>query len=243
MSNSELLFKFGRYEFELRILERPVIYLKNKASGQIVPLMMEGTFHRDGMVLGSAGYTDPEGSFSAEFEETEDCYYGHQTENYRFIAQRRAYPKSEWECVLKPGDQIMLIHIPEGADITAEYVLQAIHDVRPYIRKHYPGWDPVALHSGSWLLNPILADIVGKESKIMRFCELFNSYPVLSPGTAVFSFVFKMKLENNQVLPSREVMESLPENTRLERGLKKLYLDGKTVLTFNGAIFWDKDEK
>lgn len=243
MSNSKLLFEFGRYEFELRILDRKVVYLKNKASGQIVPLMMEGTFHRDGVVLGSAGYTDPEGSFDAEFEETADCYYGHQTENGYFIPQRRAYPKSQWECVLKPGDQIMLIHIPEGADITAEYVMEAIRDVRPYIRKNYPGWDPVALHSGSWLLSPLMEQILGKESKIAKFAALFNTYPILSPGTSVFSFIFKMKLEDNQVLPSREVMEALPENTRLERALKQMYLDGKAILTYNGAIFWDKDEK
>jgi len=238
MAEEKLLFEFGRYEFELRYMEGKVIYLKNKQTGKIVPVMLEGTFHRDGLVLGSTGYTDPEGSFEAEFEETADCYYGHGVENCRALPQRCAYPKSEWVCVLKPGDQTMAIHIPEGADITAEYVMQAIYDVLPYIKKNYPGWDPVALHSGSWLFDPNLADIVGKESKIIKFGDLFIRYPIFTPGTSVFSFVFHKKLENNQVVPDMDFIRGLPENTRLERGIKQRYLDGKAIINYNGAIFW-----
>lgn len=241
MAESELLFKFGRYEFELRYMAGKAIYLKNKQTGRIVPVMLEGTFHRDGLVLGSTGYTDPEGSFQAEFEETRDCYYGHEAVDCYVTDQRKAYPKSEWSCVLKPGDQILLIHIPENADITAEYVMQAITDVRPYIQKNYPDWDPVALHSGSWLFDPKLADMVGKDSKIVRFGRLFNCYPVLSPGTSVFSFVFHQKLASGQTQPDRQMLEALPENTRLERGIKQLYLDGKAILNFNGAIFWENN--
>ena len=182
MAEEKLLFEFDRYEFELRPMAGKVYYLKNMETGVIVPLMLEGMYHRDGLALGSHGYTDPEGSFPAEFEETEDCYYGHEAVNARVNPERKCYPKSQWKCVLKPGDQTIAIHIPPKADITAEYVLQAIHDVIPYIKKNYPGWDPVALHSGSWLLNPVLEEIVGKDSKIVKFCKLFNSYPIVSPG-------------------------------------------------------------
>lgn len=238
MAEHELLFKFDRYEFELRPMAGKAIFLKNKASGQIVPVMLEGTFHREGLVLGSTGYKDPEGCFEAEFEETEDCYYGHGVSQCRAEPRRRAFPKSQWECVLKPGDQTMLIHIPAGADITAEYVMQAIHDVRPYIRKNYPGWDPVALHSGSWLFDPSLAEIVGENSKIVKFGELFLRYPIFTPGTSVFSFVFNKTLENNQVVPDMDFIRALPENTRLERGIKQRYLEGKAIINYNGAIFW-----
>lgn len=243
MADHELLFKFDRYEFELRPMAGKVIYLKNKKTGKIVPVMLEGTFHRDGLVLGSTGYKDPEGSFEAEFAQTEDCYYGHGVENCRALAQRGAYPKNEWECVLKPGDQTVAIHIPAGADITDAYVMEAIRNVRPYIRQNYPGWDPVALYSGSWLFDPNLADIVGENSKIVRFGNLFIRHPIFTPGTSVFSFVFNKTLENNQVVPDMDFIRALPENTRLERGIKQVYLRGEAIINYSGAIFWDTDEK
>lgn len=238
MAEEKMLFKLGKYEFELRYMVGTAIYLKNKQTGRIVPVMLEGTYHRDGLVLGSTGYTDPEGSFQAEFAETEDCYYGHEAVDCYVIAQRKAYPKCEWDCVLRPGDQIMLIHIPQNSDISTEYVMRDIAAARAYVRENYPDWDPVALHSGSWLFDPVLADMIGKESKIVRFGDLFIRYPILSPGTSVFSFVFHQKLPTMQKVPDMEHIAALPENTRLERGIKQLYLDGKAVLNFNGAIFW-----
>ena len=49
-------------------------------------------------------------------------------------------------------------------------------------------------------------------------------------GSAVFSFVFVRKPEN---------LQDLPEDTSLQRKLKKLYLDGDCIHTYSGAIFME----
>ena len=72
-----------------------------------------------------------------------------------------------------------------------------------------------------------LADILGPESKIVQYGNRFVRYPVMSAGREVFSFVFP---------PNITDLNELPENTRLERGLKKLYLSGGYIHAFYGVI-------
>ena len=64
-------------------------------------------------------------------------------------------------------------------------------------------------------------------SKIVAFGNRFNRYPGDSKGKEVFSFVFTTPVDD---------WNDLPENTTLERNLKKLYLSCGFVHAFAGVI-------
>ena len=56
---------------------------------------------------------------------------------------------------------------------------------------------------------------------------MFLKYPQCSGGQGIFGYVFPKKYEN---------IESLPEDTSLQRKLKQLYLDGGYIYDYAGFI-------
>ncbi|MBR2615747.1 MAG: hypothetical protein IKC69_03625, partial [Clostridia bacterium] len=79
----------------------------------------------------------------------------------------------------------------------------------------------------SWLLSPVLNEVLGEEAKISRFSSLYTRFPRKNAGKAPFSYVFPMGYDS---------LESLPEDTRLRRALKKHYLEGGFVYDTSGII-------
>ena len=180
--------------------------------------MCQGTFHRSGLVLGSAGCEDEEGAFTVEFSETDTAFHGHPvTENCRVAPKAEEFPKALWEKVLGPGDSVVSVHIPRNADISPETTRSDLLEGMELVQKCYPDYAPKAFFCSSWLLDPNLEDILGKDSRIVKFGATFNRYPIKSNGRHIYGFVFDANLKGP---------EEMPENTRLERGLKQLYLSG-----------------
>lgn len=222
-----MIFKHGGFQFQFKYFEEKALLLKNRETGEFVPVMYSGTFHRSGMVLGCAGLTDPEGSFPADFQETEDAFYGHGVSNYRAEPERRCFPKAQWECVLRPGEPVLALHIPRHADLTEEATKKAFAEGLALARQYDPERAPKCVVCNSWLLDPGLEDILGPEARIPQFGKRFVRYPIRSLGKHVFGFVFP---------PVCDDLQTLPENTRLERGLKQLYLNGGFNYSFGGIV-------
>ena len=219
-----MIFDMGGFNFEMKQFPAGVKYLKNRETGKIIPLMCSGVFHRSGMRLGAAGCEDDAGSFTSEFEETADCYYGKEAVDGLVVNQRNAYPKAEWECVVKEGDWMFSVHIPRKTDLSREAFEKAMDAAVVFARESYQEYKPVCMFCSSWLLDPTLANIIGKDSKIAQFGDQFIRYPNKSAGKEVYNFVFPPRVTD---------LNELPENTRLERGLKKLYLEGGFVHAYS----------
>ena len=79
-------------------------------------------------------------------------------------------------------------------------------------------------------MDPQLIDLLGPDKNISRFCNRFKKITTKSSGKDVFSYVF-WKPDMNFVL------EELPENTSLERAVKKHYLEGKAIYGTTGYFF------
>ena len=226
-----VLLPYGSFNFELRNLpkgEDGVWILKNRTTGEILPVMNGGTYHRSGMVLGSAGFEDSEGAFTAEFNQTEDAYIGHPAINNLVSNAPQTYPKSQWECVLEPGDLVISVHIPKGADLSPEAVERSYREGMALIGEKFPQYAPKCLFCSSWLMDPALEEMLGSESKIAKFLNGYVKFPISSAGREVYSFVF---------VGFKGELEDLPENTRLERALKKKYLAGEYIHAFRGVQF------
>ena len=222
-----VIFNVAGFNFELRKFPKTVMCLRNRQSGEVVILMEQATVHKNGMILGSAGFEDPEGSYDAKVRQTDDCFYGCPVEKCRVVNTIECYPKEQWECVLQPGDDVVSLHIPKGADLTPDNVRAALETGLSMARQCYPDYSVKALECTSWLLDPMIGELMGEESRIAGFGNMFLRYPVLCAGQSVFTFVFIGQYPD---------YASLPEDTRLQRVLKKLYMDGGYIHRFGGFI-------
>lgn len=221
------LFRFQSFNYELRDHDFAYI-LKNRTTGELLPVMADGTYHRSGMVLGSAGYEDEEGSFEATFEETEDSYIGYPAIDNLVVNRKETYPRSEWECVLRPGDHVISVHIPAKTDLSPEAVEKSYLDGLKFIDEQFPDYKPKAYFCKSWLLDPHLEEMLGSQSKISRFLNGFTKWPGKSEGRDVFGFVF---------VGFKGELKDLPEDTTLMRKLKAWYLEGNYIHGTCGVLF------
>lgn len=222
-----VIFPAGIFNITPKTLVFKVIVLKNKLSGETAILKTDENFHRTGSVLGSAGYTDTDGSFTAEFAETEDAFWGHRMVNSMASPTRAVYKKSEWEAILRYGDGVVGIHIPRGADMSPNKIRESFRLAFRLAKERYSEFNPKMIVCASWMLDPKLAELLGEGSKITGFLNCFEKFPVKSDGSAVFSFVFPKAFDN---------YEDLPEDTSLQRKLKKLYIDGGFIHPFGGIV-------
>lgn len=227
-----LIFKVAGFWFEVRQFPPQALWLRNRETKQIIPLM-KGTFCRDGsMVLGSKNYEDPEGAFPAEFSEDAENFYGHGCVDNIVSRVSTAYPKKIWERTGSPGEYCLGMHIPPKADVSTEATMRACEAALRMVHERFPEYGVGnAVFCTSWLLNPRLKQIQGERSRITQFEECFIKYPCKdATGAAVFSFVFVRRPDD---------LEDLQEDTSLQRKLKKLYLNGDCIHTYSGAIFME----
>ena len=201
--------------------------LKSRHTNDIVVLPYNKVMHRDGMILGSAGYTDEAGSYTAEFREDEDAYVGYPCDKLGFcMGIRVRYYKTDWELALAPGDPVLSVHIPRGTTLGGNACEEAFDQALRFYAEHYPEFKPKAFVCYSWLMDKRLDAICGGTKNISVFQSYFKTFPIPSAGKEVFSFVFIHPFDR---------YEDLPEDTRMMRALKKRYLDGDFVHAFGGV--------
>jgi hypothetical protein len=102
--------------------------------------------------------------------------------------------------------------------------------MREFMATYFPDYAYKAFFCGSWLLDPQLGDLLGHDSNIALFGKRFTPVCTKNDGYGVFRFAF-LKPDNNFAF------EDLPEDTRLQRAVKKHYLDGKAIYAMHGFFF------
>lgn len=223
------IFKVHSIQFEFRKMPTRAVFLRNKKTGQLMPVMVGGAFDASGKHrIGSLFYEEAgEGAFAPEFAEDDENYYGHGAVDAVVSAQKQTFPKSQWECVARPGDKCLGMHFPRNADISPENFSRAIKEARRVVQERCPEYTGCPIECSSWLLDPALEDILGSDSKIVQMGKRYVRYPIKSSGKHVFGFVFPKGVKD---------YATLPDNTRLERGLKQLYLDGGCNYSYCGMV-------
>lgn len=221
-----LVFYNGVFNVTPKHFDDRAVILQNKTTGEIKPIITNDVIHRDGGILGSTGFEDEEGSFPADFIETDEYYEGYETKDALVINERKRFHKSEWNVLLTTRYGIAGIHIPRGANLSEDVVRRGLYDALTMTKKHYPEYNARAVYCASWMIDPQLEKILGAESKIVSFMKKFTTFPRRDYGGAIFGFVFPQKPEN---------YNDLPESTSLQRKLKQLYLDGKYIYSPAGV--------
>lgn len=123
----------------------------------------------------------------------------------------------EYEFV-EAEDREIAVHIPSDANLRKESVAQSIKDFNEFRKKYYPEWETVKLTCETWMLMPELKELIGEESNIVAFQNLFEIDTVDYDATWYMGWIFP---------GAEKADESLPERTTLQRSMKRYLLDGR----------------
>jgi hypothetical protein len=126
-------------------------------------------------------------------------------------------------------DTCLSVHIPPRSKgpLTAEACDASYRRALEIFREHYPELDIKAIRCRSWMLSHELRELLPPDSNIITFQRKYALYPINSGGNDVFTFVFRGF--------SGDTLD-LPEETSLQRAIKRVYLDGGYIYE-SGGIF------
>ena len=223
-----LLIERLEIEFLSKFYAKAVVF--QNQSGEIVTLAHDIELHRDGFALGSAHYEEEEGSWIVRVEETEQTWCGYPFQENGYVSTEKIeLSKDEWEKVLETGDPVIRIHIPPFGKMTPEMIDKTLEETKKFAKEHFPDYDYKAFACHSWLIDPQLDEILDPESNIVKFRQRFRSLTCKSSGKDVFNFIFNK--------PNMDFdIHDLPEDSSLQRALKKHYLNGKTIYEMEGFL-------
>ncbi len=128
--------------------------------------------------------------------------------------------------ILCASEEVLSIHIPASEPLGQKYVYDSLKYAKKVIKESYPEYNAKAFVCFSWMMNPELRTILGKETDLTRFCDVFEKFPLGSSGGGIYSFVFH--------LPEAVENSLLPEDSSLQRGIKKYLSDGKIFYDYGG---------
>jgi len=219
------IIRVGRLNFEFTTLKNSIkVY---KKGGDIKILVDGQDMHKKGMVFGSGGQDDEEGKFFAGIEENGDTVTGYTANEFGECIPEKITLEG-YECIAKKGDEMVGIHIPAHESFDVEVCKKSIRDFTAILKKCYPEKNIKIYHCGSWMLCKKLKGIMGRETNITKFADLFINYPSKSAGEGVYSFLFH--------LPSPIDPKDLPENSSMQRAVKKYLMEGNYFFEGCGII-------
>ncbi len=126
----------------------------------------------------------------------------------------------EFEFVNWKEERVVSVHIPSDAILTKEYCLKAYSQANEFFLKYYPELAYRYFICDSWMLSPGLKEVLSPESRILQFQQDYTIEEWNKENQAYKRWVFK-----NDNLS----MEEVPEDTSLQRNIKKFVLDGGLI--------------
>ena len=97
---------------------------------------------------------------------------------------------TDYEKVLKTGDDVLSVHIPKDGRMTPALVDEAFCLAEDFFAKYYPEKKFIAYVCSSWLLNTDIKEFLNPESNIVRFQKRFRIVVTTVNGYSLFWHVF-----------------------------------------------------
>ena len=137
----------------------------------------------------------------------------------------------EYELCDENGPEIGL-HIPSDAVLEAERLNASLRDARAFLAEYFPAYAKAPAVCESWLLSPVLKEVLPADSRILRFQEAFDLLETDPEDDAALEWVFYVAQGQRAGLDLR----MLPEKTSLQRGLKRMLLEGRKPGSAKGRL-------
>ena len=131
----------------------------------------------------------------------------------------------------KNGREISL-HIPSDSRLEPERMNASLQAANRFFRERFPEWADAPRTCESWLLSPVLKELLPEESRILKFQEAFEIRTVYPEDDAALEWVFYVAEGQRAGLD----LNRLPENTSLQRKMKALLLEGRKPGAAKGVL-------
>ena len=123
----------------------------------------------------------------------------------------------------KPGQREIGVHVPSDIRLEPELLNDSLKQADTFLREYFPDWADLPRSCESWLLSPVLKELLPPDSRILRFQAAFDLREVLPEDDAALEWVFHVAQGQREGLD----ITKLPEDTSLQRKMKALLLSGR----------------
>lgn len=133
----------------------------------------------------------------------------------------------EYETKHTDGNIVISIHIPSDADFSPSAVDESLLRAKEFFAEHFPALSDVEYRCHSWLLDPQLKQMLNGNSHILSFQNRFEIFDEGEVGNDFLDWLFHTKSTD---------YAKLPENTSLQRNVKKHLLSGGVIRNAFGRL-------
>lgn len=139
----------------------------------------------------------------------------------------------EYELLQEGGSRSVALHIPSDCRLEPALLDESVERAKKFLAAYFPDWQDAPMTCESWLLSPALKDLLPPDSRILRFQRAFD----LTPRTddereAVLQWVFRLTAPQQK----NAALDALPENTSLQKSLKRFLLSGGVFTAAGGPL-------
>ncbi len=219
------IIRVGRFNFEVTKYRCKFDVFEN--CGKVIIFPNGVNFHKSGQILGSVGCDDENGDFYGVVKETDTSYIGLSVKDGVCLNEKLTLDKTVWKRVLTEGDYVVSVHIPTGGALSPDICDKDIAYGKEIIKKCL--CDFKAFYCSSWLLDPQIKKITGKESNVTKFGDRFERFPKKDGGKSVYEYVFGV--------PDTTPIDMLPEKNSFAKAIKQHLLSGGHIYDTNGIFF------
>lgn len=134
----------------------------------------------------------------------------------------------EYELREEGGAPFVSLHIPSDADLSPAAVDDSLARADAFFAAHAPAYARARRGCESWLLSPALRPYLPEGSRIRAFQDRFEILEEERTSRGFMEWLFRAAEDADPA--------SLPERTRLQRGVKRLLLEGGGVGSARGVL-------
>ena len=139
----------------------------------------------------------------------------------------------EYELITKEsGGREVGLHIPSDADMDPAKLNDSLAKAGAFLREYFPEWADAPRTCESWLLSPVLKDLLPSSSRILRFRNAFDLTGTEPEDDSALEWVFHIAEGQRPV----KDYSRLPEDTSLQRSMKSLLLRGSKPGSASGIL-------
>ncbi|MDE6200477.1 MAG: acyltransferase domain-containing protein [Clostridiales bacterium] len=132
----------------------------------------------------------------------------------------------ELEYEYRDDEKVVHLHIPSGANISIENCKKSLDEFNAFTVKHFPE-KQYHIVCNSWLLSPALDELLPQHSNIIKFKNCFDISSWNKTEKEFLQWVYgKTDIE----------YDKLPENTSLQKNMKKHLISGGFVGSASGRL-------
>lgn len=125
-------------------------------------------------------------------------------------------------------ENIIAIHIPSDADLSAESVDASLKQAGAFFQTYYSDYQYEKYTCDSWLMSPVLKILLSENSKILSFQKRFEIVQENKTDHEYIEWLFQVPVETDY--------NNLPEETHLQKKVKELLLNGGTIGSAYGIM-------